>query len=65
MKGAAMREYKLSYFVGEGRLFRKETDYANRSWWYVFESYEDGTDGWASQDGKPEIELTERKDCTL
>ena len=60
-----MRDCKLSYFVGEGRLFRKETYYASRSWWYVFESYEDGTDGWALHDGKPEVELVERKDRAM
>lgn len=56
---------KVKYFTGNnGRLYRKETDYANRSWWYIFESYEDGTDGWAIHDGKPNVELFEREDCS-
>ena len=61
-----MRDYKIKYFVGSnGRLYRKETDYANRSWWYIFEAYSDGTDGWALHDGRPEVELKEREDCTV
>lgn len=61
-----MREYKLTYFVGSnGRLYRKETDYANRSWWYMFEEYEVGGGEWVLHGGKPEVELTEREDCTI
>lgn len=54
---------EYDYFVGEsGTLYKRETDYANRRWWYEFKSHHDGFDEWSICDGKPSEKMTPRKE---
>ena len=42
-----------------GKIYRKETDYAKRSWWYIREFEYGYVMHWAIHDGKPLVSLEE------
>lgn len=51
---------KFRFFHGNsGKVYKKETDYANRSWWYLREIEYGYCINWSIQNGKPTESMTE------
>lgn len=59
IEGGAMKGVACQYFKDlSGNLYKKETDYANRSWWYLAEFEYGYVLIWRVHDGRPDKKLT-------